>query len=120
MLAGWTRAFVLIAVGALLAGVQCSGNCMTAACRAAQTPAGGCHHHKSSHEGQAGCLYQHSYFTGPESSFAKASVVQAVLIVPLITPRSMAVPAEPVLLLRTSTGSPPNNHVFTAVSVLRI
>jgi hypothetical protein len=118
MLAGWTRAFGLIAVGALLAGVQCSSNCVTA-CEA-QTPAGGCHHHKSSHEDQAGCLHQHSEFSAPESAFAKASVAQAAPIVPLLTRGSTTLLAEPVLLLRANTESPPDSHIFPAVSILRI
>src|SRR5580700_7172669 len=104
MLAGWIRALVFIAIGALLAGVQCSGNCVSAACRAAQAPAGGCHHHKSSHEGQAGCLHLHSDFTGPESAVANARVPQAAPIVPLLTAGAAALPAEPVILLRAHTG----------------
>jgi hypothetical protein len=118
MLASWIRALVLIAVGALLAGVQCSGNCVTAC--GAQTPAGGCHHQKSSHEGQAGCLHQHSEFTGPESAVAKASNAQSAPIVPLLTRGSTALLAEPALLLRAHTESPPDRHIFPAVSILRI
>jgi len=119
MLAGCIRVFVLIAVGALLAGVQCSGDCVIAAC-GAQTPAGGCHHQKSSHEGQAGCLHQHSEFTGPESAVAKASNAQSAPIVPLLTRGSTALLAEPALLLRAHTESPRDSHVFPAVSILRI
>jgi hypothetical protein len=120
MLADWTRLSVLVAVAALLANVQCYGNCVTAACKAAQMPLGGCPHHKSSHDGQVVCLHQHSEFIGPESAFAKASVVQAAPIVPLLTSRSVVVPAGLVLLLRANTGSPLDSHTFPAVSILRI
>jgi hypothetical protein len=120
MLAGWTRVSVWVAVGALLANVQCYGNCGTAACKAAQMPLGGCPHHKSSHDGQVGCLHQHSEFIGTESDVANASVAKTTPIVSVLTSCSTAVLLESVLLLRAHTGSPPHNHAFTAVSVLRI
>jgi hypothetical protein len=120
MLGGWTRVSVWAAVAALLASVQCYGNCGTAACKTAQMPLGGCPHHKSSHDGQVSCLHQHSEFISTESDVAKASVAKATPIVPVLTSRSTSVLLEPVLLLRAHTGSPPHNHAFTAVSILRI
>jgi hypothetical protein len=83
-------------------------------------PLGGCPHHKSSHDGQVSCLHQHSEFISTESDVAKASVAKATPIMPVLTSRSTSVLLEPVLLLRAHTGSPPHNHAFTAVSILRI
>jgi hypothetical protein len=119
MFAGWTRVSVLVVVAALLANVQCYGNCLTAACKAAQMPLGGCPHHKSCHDTQVGCL-DHSEFISDESDAANASVAKGTPIVPPLTSRSRAILLEPVLLLRAHTGSPPHNRAFTAVSVLRI
>ena len=119
MRTGWTRALVLVAVAALLGSVKCYGNCVTAACGAAQVPTGGCHHHKSSRHDQADCPHQHSDFIGPESAIAKI-VAKAVPIIPVLTATPTAVLIEPTLLSPCDTGSPPHNQAFRTISVLRI
>jgi hypothetical protein len=109
-----SRVLVLVAMAALLGSVQCYGNCLISAYGAAQTPSGGCPHHKSSHDNQAGCTHQYSEFTSPESGVAKAPPV-----VPLLTPRSTDVPLEPARLLQAHTDSP-YSHAYPTFSILRI
>jgi hypothetical protein len=120
MLAGWTRALVLVAVAALLASIQCYGNCMTAACRITHSPAGSCHHHKSPQDGQSDCLHQHSEFTNPEIGVAKVNVNKTAPMVPVIAPGPAAILIERVALTLAHSGSPPRSHTLPASSVLRI
>jgi hypothetical protein len=116
---GCSRVLVLVAMAALLGSVQCYGNCLIAACGATQTPSGGCHHHKPSHDNQAGCTHRYSEFTSPESGIAKASVEKTTPLIPLVTSRAVAFPLEAALMLQANTVSP-YNHASPAFSFLRI
>jgi hypothetical protein len=116
---GCSRVLVLLAVAALLGSVQCYGNCLIAACGAAQTPSGSCHHHKPSHDNQASCAHQYSEFTSPESGIAKASVEKTAPLIPLLTSRAVALLLEPTRLLQAYTDSP-YSHASPAFSILRI
>src|SRR5580698_8473233 len=110
---GCSRVLVLIALAALLGSVQCYGNCLIAACGAAQTPSGGCHHHKPSHDNQVGCAHQYSEFTSPESGIAKARIQ------PLVTSHAVVSRLEPAFLLQADADLP-FSHAFPAFSILRI
>jgi hypothetical protein len=116
---GCSRVLVLIAMAALLGSVQCYGNCLIAACGAAQTPSDSCHHHKPSHDNQAGCAHQYSEFTSPESGIAKAGVEKTAPLIPLLTSRAGALQLEPALLLQANTVSH-SSHASPALSILRI
>ena len=122
MLASWSRALGLVAVAALLANAQCYNACALAVCQAAQAPPSSCHqhHHKSSHEDSPDCQHQHSEFTGPESGMAKVNVAPAVAFLAVLTAGSDEVLIEPLLLSNPDTGSPPDDQVPSAISVLRI
>lgn len=123
MLAGWTRALGLIAVAALFANAQCYDTCALAAIRLTQTPSNGCHHHRSPHssnEGDSGCQHQHSEFIGPESAIVKAHVAPAAPVQAVLTAGSVSVVLEPFLVSQPDTGSPPDGHAPSFISVLRI
>ena len=122
MLSGWTRAIGLVAVAALLANAQCYDACAVAACKTAETPSSDCHQHphKSSHEDSPDCQHQHSEFTGPESGMAKVNVAPAVAVLAVLTAGSDEILIEPLLLSSPDTGSPPDDQVPSAISVLRI
>jgi hypothetical protein len=69
---------MLAVLVSLIANVQCYGYCATVACNPAPTSSNHCHHHKSPHDNPAGCLHQHSAFTGPEyreAAFNPAMVI---------------------------------------------
>src|ERR1700736_2003532 len=83
MLAGWSRAFVVVTVVAVIGNAHCFGNC-TSWCSPAKTTSTGCHHEKHSGGDTTPCSHQHSEFAGPETGLAKISVaatggIQAVL-----------------------------------------
>jgi hypothetical protein len=119
---GWIRIFVLVAVAALLANVQCYGTCSTAAIDPTHAPStNSCHHEKSSHEDLAPCPHQHSDCSGPEIRTASVSVAAATLILPMLQAGSSAVVIEPQFVSQLDTGSPPGaSHFRPTVSVLRI
>ena len=120
MEAGWIRAFVLIAVAALLGNAQCYGTCGGSACGSAQAPSSSCHHQKSSHEDATPCRHQHSEFSGPEAGIAKINLAMSPLILPLLTADSSTVFTQPQLLSQPNTGSPPGSDFCSTISVLRI
>ena len=120
MLSRLTRAFVLLAVAALLANAQCYGACAAVSCGSDQTPSGRCHHNKSSHQSNAACVHQHAEFTGPEVGIAKAGVATAApVLAALIAEARVAVP-DRLHVPRADSGSPPGVRIFSAISVLRI
>ena len=116
------RLFVLVAMAALVLNVQCYATCWSDANISTQTaPTKSCHHQKSSHEGAAPCLHQHSDFTGPEVATSKVSVAAATLILPTLQADSNAVAIAPQFASQRNTGSPPGSSPFhLTVSVLRI
>ncbi len=119
MVSGCIRAVALIAVGALLGSANCYGDCLSAACRSVQLPSSGCHHHKSSHDDQPGCVH-HPDFTGPEAGSAKVGVAKAVPVVAPLTTDSTSALMEPPLLMPRDTGSPPDRLSSRPISALRI
>jgi len=120
MLCGLTRAFVLFGAAALIANAQCYGTCATVACGSAQTPSGSCHHNKSSHESNGGCLHQHSEFTVPEVGVAKVNVATAIPILAVLTADVTIAAPELLRLPQADIGSPPGGCVVSTISVLRI
>ena len=120
MLSSLTRAFVLVALAALVANAQCYGSCATVTCGSAQTPSGSCHHNRSSHESSAGCVHQHSEFTGAEVGVAKVNVATAIpFLAVLIATVTIAAPERPQLP-QADIGSPPGGRILSTISVLRI
>ncbi len=120
MLPSLTRAFVLVAVAALVANAQCYGSCATVTCSSAQTPSGSCHHNRSSHESSAGCVHQHSEFTRPEVGFAKVNVATAISILAVLTADVTIASPERLRLPQADIGSPPGAPILSTISVLRI
>jgi hypothetical protein len=120
MRSGWIRAFVLFAAAVLIANAQCYGACATVTCGSAQTPAGSCHHNKSSHESNAGCVHQHSEFTSPEAGVAKVNVATAIPILAVLTTDVTIAAPEQLHLSQAEIGSPPGGRILTTISVLRI
>jgi hypothetical protein len=119
---GWIRVFVLVAVVALLANVQCYGTCWSGGyCPTQTTSTTSCHHQKSSHEDAVPCPHQHFDFTGPEIGIAKVSATAATLILPMLQADSSAVVLEPQLVSQLDNNSPPgSSHFCPTFSVLRI
>ncbi len=119
MQSGWIRAFVLVAVAALLGNAQCYGNCSGIPCGSTHKPSDGCHEHqKSSHE-DARCPHQHSEFASPEVGAAKISLAIGTVSVPVLAVDSAADFTESRLLVHANTGSPPG-AISSTISVLRI
>jgi len=118
MLSGWSRAFVLIAVAALLANAWCYGACATAACQPPQIPTNGCHHHHPSPQDH-GCPHQHPEFAGPEAAVANVSVTGTVSPEAVVVARSAPV-TDLVPPPQSDNGWPPGNPVRSSISILRI
>ena len=120
MLSRWSRAFVLVAVAALIANAQCFGSCVTGACSSTKAPSNSCHHHKSpdNDKDTTRCLHQHSYFAGPEAGIAKVTIVSAIL--PALTDSSAAISVDFKFLPKLDTGSPPGCRSGSTISVLRV
>src|SRR6266536_196347 len=111
MLSGWTRTFVLFASAALLANAQCYGSCATVTCGSPQTPSGSCHHNKSSHESNAGCVHQHSEFTGPEVGVAKINVATPIPILAVLSADVTVAAPERLHLPQADVGWPPGRRI---------
>lgn len=120
MLSRWTRAFVLAVAAALVANAQCYSTCATATYDSAQTPAGSCHHHKSSHESNAGCVHQHSEFSGPEVGVAKVNIPAALPILAVLTADVRFAAPEWLHSPQADNGWPPGGRLLSTISVLRI
>ena len=119
MQSGWIRAFVLVAVAALLGNAQCYGNCNSIIRGTVQTPSDSCHQHPKSSHDDARCPYQHSEFAGPEVGIAKISLAIGALGVPVLAVDWIAAFAELRLPTRADTGPPPGCDVSSTISVLR-
>ena len=120
MRSGWIRVFVLFAAAALVANAQCYGTCATVTCGSAQSPGGSCHHDKSSHERNAGCVHQNSEVTGPEVGVAKVNVATVIPNVGVLTADVTIAASERLHLPQAYIGSPPGGRIFSTISVFRI
>jgi hypothetical protein len=116
----WSRAFVFIAVAALIANAHCFGDCASDAYPSTKTPPNSCHHQKSSHEDTVRCSHQQSEFTGPDIGIAKVNVGGAVAILPALVLDAVAISSQSRFLSQLDTGSPPGNGCCSTISVLRI
>ena len=117
---GWIRAFVLVAVAALVWNAQCYGNCYSTVCGSADTQPDSCHRHQKSSHDDARCPYQHSEFASPEVGIAKISLAIGVLGVPAPAVDSIAVFTDSKPLIQADTGPPPGSDISSTISVLRI
>src|SRR5262245_33925621 len=119
MLAGWSRAFVWVAILALFANVHCLANCASEACNSTKAPSSSCHHKKAPDPDTVRCSHQPSEFTAPEADIAKVSVATTVAVLPAPSAFAGSVLPEPVFLPHPDIGSPPVLFSF-ATSILRI
>jgi hypothetical protein len=120
MQSGWIRAFVLVAVAALLGNAQCNGNCKSIIRGTVQTPSDSCHQHPKSSHDDARCPYQHSEFASPEVGIAKISMAIGALGVPVLAVDSIDPLAELRLQTQPDTSPPSNGDISLTISVLRI
>src|SRR5262245_12863044 len=107
MLAGWSRAFVWVAIVALLANVHCLANCASEACSPTKAPSTSCHHKNTPAPDTTRCSHPASEFTAPEADLAKVSVATTVAVLPAPLSFAGCVLPEPVLLPLADIGSPP-------------
>ncbi len=120
MLAGWSRAAVVVAIAAFLGNAQCLGNCASAACNSANSTPKGCHHHKDSDSDLARCSHQHSEFARPESGLAKTTLPVTVGILPAVRASLDIVSPEHSIPLPLDTGPPPPARSVSSISILRV
>jgi hypothetical protein len=120
MQSGWIRAFVLVAVAALLGNAQCYGSCNSIISGTIQTQSDSCHQHPKSSHDDARCPYQHSEFASQEVGVAKISLEIAALGVPVLAVDSIDPLAELRLQTQPDTSPPPNGDISFPISVLRI
>jgi len=119
MLAGWRRAFIWVAIVALLANVHCLANCASEACNSTKSSSNSCHHKNAPDPGTPQCSHQPSEFTAPEADIAKVSVATTAAVIPALLSFTGSVLPEPVFLPHPDIGSPPSLYSFTT-SILRI
>jgi hypothetical protein len=119
MLRNWSRAFVFIALAALVANAHCFGNCVSETCRSTKAPSNSCHHQKPSHQDAARCSHQHSEFAAPES-IGKVNVETAAAAFTLPAACDGTVLLEPVFVAQGTAVSPPGRLFSSPISVLRI
>jgi hypothetical protein len=119
MIAGWSRAIVLIAVTVLLGNVHCLGSCASASCNTQTSAPKHCHHHRKTDGDLSRCSHQHSEFTSPEAGFAKISLTPTC---PAFLPveRTAEVLTDHCISLRLDTGPPASAPPDSSISVLRI
>ncbi len=113
------RAFVLIAVAALLGNAQCYGKCPGTACGSAHVPSTSCHHPQKPSHDDARCPHQHSEFASPEVRIAQIGLTIGTLGVPVLAVDSAAVFADSQVWVPRDTGPPPGDVSFS-IFVLRI
>jgi hypothetical protein len=120
MVSGWIRAFVFVAMTALIANAHCFGNCASEACSSTKAPSNSCHHKKSPDRDTARCWHQHSVFAAPEAGITKPNVETANAVLPAPSTVAGTVLPEPVFGSRSEIGSLPCHVLSFTTSVLRI
>jgi len=120
MLSAWSRAFVFVAIVALLGSAHCLGNCALEAYRSTKAPSNSCHHKESHNPDSAPCSHQHSEFAAPEAGIAKVKAATAAAAIPVPSDFVATILPEPVFLSHPAIGSPPGRLFRLTASVLRI